>query len=96
MFQDRADMPGMGTDLDRSKQKLEEQEIINQELQKNHNLLLHSDCFTVCSLNSLRFYSTQFKMDQARQNTEWACQKGEEGVDTLQAANPPSSVSNGP
>ena len=31
MFQDRADMPGMGTDLDRSKQKLEEQEIINQE-----------------------------------------------------------------
>ena len=31
MFQDTADTPGMGTDLDRSKQKLEEQEIINQE-----------------------------------------------------------------
>ena len=31
MFQDTADMPGMGTDLDRSTQKLEEQEIINQE-----------------------------------------------------------------
>ena len=30
MFQDTADMPGMGTDLDRSKQKLEEQEINNQ------------------------------------------------------------------
>ena len=30
MFQDTADMPGMGTDLDRSKQKLEDQEIINQ------------------------------------------------------------------
>ena len=34
MFQDTADMPGMGNDLDRSKKKLEEQEIINQELQK--------------------------------------------------------------
>ena len=34
MFQDRADMPGMGNELDRSKKKLEEQEIINQELQK--------------------------------------------------------------
>ena len=31
MFQDTADMPGMGTDLDRSKQKLGEQEINNQE-----------------------------------------------------------------
>ena len=31
MFQDTADMPGMGKDLDRSKKKLEEQEIINQE-----------------------------------------------------------------
>ena len=31
MFQDTAEMPGMGTDFDRSKQKLEEQEIINQE-----------------------------------------------------------------
>ena len=29
-------------------------------------------------------------------DTEWACQKGEEGVDTLQAAKPPCSVSNGP
>ena len=28
------------------------------------------------------------------QDTERACQKGEEGVDTLQAANPPNS--NGP
>ena len=35
MFQDTADMPRMGNDLDRSKQKLKEQEIINQELQKN-------------------------------------------------------------
>ena len=34
MFQDTADMQGMGNDLDRSKKKLEEQEIINQELQK--------------------------------------------------------------
>ena len=31
MFQDTADMPGVGPDLDRSKQKLEEQEIINQK-----------------------------------------------------------------
>ena len=31
MLQDTADMLGMGNDLDRSKQKLEEQEIINQE-----------------------------------------------------------------
>ena len=30
------------------------------------------------------------------QDTEWACQKDEEGVDTLQAAKPPCSVSNGP
>ena len=30
------------------------------------------------------------------QDTDRACQKGEEGVDTLQAANAPSSVSNGP
>ena len=30
------------------------------------------------------------------QDTEWACQKGEEVVDTLQAAKPPCSVSNGP
>ena len=30
------------------------------------------------------------------QVTEWACQKDEEGVDTLQAAKPPCSVSNGP
>ena len=36
MFQDTADMPGMGNDSDRSKKKLEEQEIINQEKQKNH------------------------------------------------------------
>ena len=34
MFQDTADMPGMGNELDQSKKKLEEQEIINQELQK--------------------------------------------------------------
>ena len=34
MFQDTADMPRMGNDWDRSKKKLEEQEIINQELQK--------------------------------------------------------------
>ena len=37
MFQDTADMPGMGNDLDRSKKKLEEQEKFNQVLQKNHN-----------------------------------------------------------
>ena len=30
------------------------------------------------------------------QDTEWDCQKGEEVVDTLQAAKPPCSVSNGP
>ena len=30
------------------------------------------------------------------QVTEGACQKGEEGVDTLQAAEPPCCVSNGP
>ena len=30
------------------------------------------------------------------QVTEGACQKGEEAVDTLQAAEPPCSVSNGP
>ena len=36
MFQDTV-MPRMGNDSDRSKKKLEEQEIINQELQKNHN-----------------------------------------------------------
>ena len=29
-------MPGMGNELHRSTKKLEEQEIINQELQKNH------------------------------------------------------------
>ena len=29
-------MPGMGNELHRSKKKLEEQEIINQELRKNH------------------------------------------------------------
>ena len=29
-------------------------------------------------------------------DTEWACQKGEKGVDTLQATKPPYSVSNGP
>ena len=34
MFHDTADMPGMGNELDRSKKKLEEQEIINQESQK--------------------------------------------------------------
>ena len=59
MFQDTADMPGIGNYLDRSKIKLEEQEIINQEQQKKSKLLLlHSDCFTVCSLNLLLFYST--------------------------------------
>ena len=31
MFQDTADMPRMGNDLDRSKKTLKEQEIINQE-----------------------------------------------------------------
>ena len=68
MFQDTADMPGMGNELDRSKKKLEEQEIIKQELQKKYLLLLHSDCFTVCSLNSLLFYSIYFKMDRAHRN----------------------------
>ena len=37
--------------------------------------------------NGLRVYG---------QDTEWSCQKGEEVVDTLQAAKPPCSVSNGP
>ena len=36
MFQDTADIPGMGNELDRSKKKPEEQVIINQEIQKNH------------------------------------------------------------
>ena len=36
MFQDTV-MPRMGNELDRLKKKLEEQEFINQELQKNHN-----------------------------------------------------------
>ena len=58
MFKNTADMPGMGNDLDHSKTKLEEKEIFNQKLQKNQLLLLYSDCFTVCSLNSLLFYST--------------------------------------
>ena len=31
MFQGTADMPGMGNELYRSKKKLEEQEIINQD-----------------------------------------------------------------
>ena len=31
MFQDTADRPGMGNDLDRSKKELEEQEIINRD-----------------------------------------------------------------
>ena len=30
------------------------------------------------------------------QDTEWACQKGEKVVDTLKAAKPLCSVSNGP
>ena len=34
MFQNTGDMPVMGNELDRSKKNLEEQEIINQELQK--------------------------------------------------------------
>ena len=34
MFQDAADMPGMGNELDRSKKNLEEQDNIHQELQK--------------------------------------------------------------
>ena len=34
MFQDSADMPGTGNQLYRAKKKLEEQDIINQELQK--------------------------------------------------------------
>ena len=34
MFQDTADMPGMGNEWYRSKKKPEEQEIIKQELQK--------------------------------------------------------------
>ena len=37
--------------------------------------------------NGLRMYG---------QDTYRACQKGEEVVDTLQAAKPPCSVSNGP
>ena len=36
MFQETADMPGMRNELDRSKKKLEEQEIINQDLQKSY------------------------------------------------------------
>ena len=34
MFQDTVDTPGMGNELDRSKKKLEKQEIMNQKLQK--------------------------------------------------------------
>ena len=34
MYQDTADMPGMGNELDRSKKNLEEQEIINHGLQQ--------------------------------------------------------------
>ena len=36
MFQETV-MPRMENELDRLKKKLEEQEFINQELQKNHN-----------------------------------------------------------
>ena len=38
-------------------------------------------------VNGLRMYG---------QDTEWACQKGEEVLHTLQAAKPPCSASNGP
>ena len=34
MFQETAEMPRMENELDRSKKKQEEQEIINQEIQK--------------------------------------------------------------
>ena len=36
MFHNSADMPGMGNELYRAMKKLEEQEIINQELQKKN------------------------------------------------------------
>ena len=36
MFQETSDMPRMGNELDRLKKKMEEQEFINQELQKNY------------------------------------------------------------
>ena len=52
MFQDTTDMPGMGYELDRSKKKLEEQEIINQELQK---------IITVVTFAFGLFYSMQAK-----------------------------------
>ena len=52
MFQDTADMPGMGNELDRSKKKLEEQESINQELRK---------IITVVTFAFGLFYSMQTK-----------------------------------
>ena len=52
MFQDMADMPGMGNDLDRSKKKQEEQDFINQELQK---------IITVVTFAFGLFYSMQAK-----------------------------------
>ena len=57
MFQDTADMPGMGNDSDRSKKKLEEQEIIKQEKQKNHNTFAFGLFYSMQS-NPLLFYST--------------------------------------
>ena len=52
MFHDTADMPGMGKELDRLKKKLEEQEFINQKLQK---------LITVVTFALVLFYSMQSK-----------------------------------
>ena len=43
-------MPGMGNELYRAKKKLEEQEIINQELQKKHISSMTEQYFTVLYL----------------------------------------------
>ena len=40
MFQDTADMPGMGTDLDRSKKKLGSRKLSIRNNKKNHNCYL--------------------------------------------------------
>ena len=58
MFQDTADMPGMGNELDRSKKKLEEQESINQELQK---------IITVVTFAFGLFYSMQAKQKTVKE-----------------------------
>ena len=50
MFQDTADMPGMGNELDRSKKNLEEEDNIQQELQKNHNCYFYIQIVLQCAV----------------------------------------------